>query len=101
MPLDTVATTSTDLKTPVEMLYKWELEIPNNVYLRQPLNNEIRDLTWHAVATQARKVAAQLRALDLEPGSRICIFSKNCAEWFITDLGIMLAGHVSVPIFAS
>lgn len=101
MPLDTVATTSTDLKTPVEMLYKWEQECPDTVYLRQPLNGQVSDFTWQTVATQARKVAAQLRAMNLEPGSRICIFSKNCAEWFITDLGIMLAGHVSVPIFAT
>jgi long-chain acyl-CoA synthetase len=39
--------------------------------------------------------------LDLPKGSHIAILSKNCAEWFITDLAIMLVGHVSVPIYST
>lgn len=50
---------------------------------------------------QARKVAAALRARNYPKGSRISIFSKNCAHWFIADMGIAMAGHISVPIFAT
>jgi long-chain acyl-CoA synthetase len=39
--------------------------------------------------------------MDLPAGSHIAILSKNCAEWFITDLAIMLSGHVSVPIYST
>ncbi len=101
MPLDDAPSTTTPMKTPVEMLYYWEKAHAQDVYLRQPFAGKMKDYTWQEVALQARKVAAQLRKLELESGSRIGIFSKNCAEWFITDLGIMLAGHVSVPIFAT
>lgn len=89
------------IQSPLTMLYKWEQERPNDAYLTQPVNGEYHPFTWREVALQARKVAARLGEMELPAGSRIGIFSKNCAEWFITDLGIMMAGHISVPIFAT
>ncbi|MGO3800543.1 MAG: AMP-binding protein, partial [Vibrio casei] len=35
----------------------------------------------------------------LKPKDKIALLSKNCAEWFITDLALMLGDYVSVPIF--
>jgi long-chain acyl-CoA synthetase len=49
----------------------------------------------------ARRVAAYLRSLNMKPGSHIGLVSKNCREWIIADLAIMMAGHVSVPFFAT
>jgi long-chain acyl-CoA synthetase len=48
---------------------------------------------------EARRIAAHLRALDFAPGTRIAIFSKNCAWWILADLAIWMAGHVTVPIY--
>jgi long-chain acyl-CoA synthetase len=89
------------LKTPLEMLYHWEDTRAQSVYLRQPIDGVIKEFTWHETSQQARKVAASLLAMDLPKASNIAILSKNCAEWFITDLAIMLAGHVSVPIYST
>jgi long-subunit acyl-CoA synthetase (AMP-forming) len=89
------------LKTPLEMFYQWEETHPETVYLKQPIDGVIKDFTWRETGQQARKVAANLVAMDLPAGSHIAILSKNCAEWFITDLAIMLAGHVSVPIYST
>jgi long-chain acyl-CoA synthetase len=89
------------LKTPLEMFYQWEDTHPETVYLKQPIDGVIKDFTWRETGQQARKVAASLLAMDLPKGSHIAILSKNCAEWFIADLAIMLAGHVSVPIYST
>jgi long-chain acyl-CoA synthetase len=89
------------LKTPLEMFYQWEQTHPDIVYLKQPIDGVNKDFTWRETGQQARKVAASLLAMDLPVGSHIAILSKNCAEWFITDLAIMLAGHVSVPIYST
>jgi len=89
------------LKTPLEMLYHWEDTRAKSVYLKQPIDGVIKEFTWHETSQQARKVAASLLAMDLPKASNIAILSKNCAEWFITDLAIMLAGHVSVPIYST
>ena len=103
MPLDmTAKANSTEvIQSPLSMLYYWEENRGNDIFLTQPVDGEFQDYTWKQVADLARRVARGLEKLALPAGSRIGIFSKNCAEWFITDLGIMMAGHVSVPIFST
>lgn len=87
------------LSTPLAMLYHWEATTPDKVYLRQPINGVFQEYTWAETANLVRRVAASLQALELQPGDHVAILSKNCAEWFITDLAIMMAGLVSVPIY--
>ena len=53
------------------------------------------------VEQQARTIAAGLLNQGYQPGDRIGLLSKNCAQWFIADLAIMMAGFVSVPIYAT
>lgn len=89
------------IKSPLEMLYHWEKTTPDTIYLKQPVNGEYIEYSWGKTAEHARKVANQLISLELPAGSKIAILSKNCAEWFITDLAIMLAGHISVPIYST
>ncbi len=103
MPLKQEATMSlTNMPTsPLTKLYQWENERPDFVYLKQPVNGEFQEYTWGQVGQLVRKTANRLKQMNYEPGSRICILSKNCVEWFIADLAIMMAGHVSVPIFAT
>lgn len=85
--------------TLIEHFYHWEKTTPDKVFLRQPFGDTFRDFTWREVGQQARKLATYLQSLGLPPGSHIGLVSKNCAEWFISDLAIMMAGHVSVPFF--
>ena len=90
------------IRNPLEMLYEWEQTRSDSVYLTQPISaDEKRTYTWQQTAEAVRKLAAMLRAKNYPAGSRIAILSKNCAEWIITDLAIMMAGHVSVPIFST
>ena len=89
------------LQTPLEMMYHWEDTTPQKVYLKQPVNGVVNSYTWAQTTDQVRRIAAGLIALNLPAGSHIALLSKNCAEWFITDLAIMLAGHVSVPIYST
>ncbi|KXI31020.1 AMP-binding protein [Paraglaciecola hydrolytica] len=88
-------------KSPLEMLYHWETTTPERIFLRQPVKGQYKEFSWAQTANQVRRVASELVSLNLPIGSHIAILSKNCAEWFITDLAIMLAGHVSVPIYST
>ena len=37
--------------------------------------------------------------MGLRENAHIGLISKNCREWIIADLAIMMAGYISVPFF--
>ena len=88
-----------EIQLPLQKLYHWEKNQPNDIYMRQPINGEWKEWTWHETAMEVRKMAAYLKSLNLPEQSNIAIVSKNCAHWIISDLAIMMAGHVSVPLY--
>ncbi|MDP3824071.1 MAG: AMP-binding protein [Burkholderiales bacterium] len=84
----------------LQRLYHWEQTAPNQTLLTQPLGGgAVRDYTWAQVMDETRRMAAHLKGLGLEPGTRIAILSKNCAHWLMCDFAIWMAGHVSVPLY--
>lgn len=84
---------------PLERFQYWCERTPERVWLRQPVAGQWHDFTWRQVDDQARRLAAGLQALGCAPGERVAILAKNCAEWFISDLAIMMAGLISVPLY--
>jgi len=85
--------------SPLEMLYKWEQEKTNEIYLSQPIDGVWHNWTWVETGQEVRKMAAYLKSLDLPVNSKIGLLSKNCAHWIMTDFAIMMAGHTSVPLY--
>ena len=84
---------------PLQMLYRWERETPEKIYLHQPIQDNWKTWTWKETATEVRKMASAIRAMNLPPNSRIALLSKNCAHWILCDLAIMMSGHTSVPLY--
>ncbi|ENO1848111.1 AMP-binding protein [Vibrio vulnificus] len=87
------------LPTPSDMILKWAKERPHEVYLKQIINRQFVEFTYSEVADKALRLVTALKELGAEPGDRIALISKNCAEWFICDLAMVLGDYVSVPIF--
>ncbi|WP_264403644.1 AMP-binding protein [Vibrio owensii] len=87
------------LPPPNEMILKWAAERPDEVYLKQIINRQFVEFTYAEVADQALRLVSALRNLGVQPGDKVALVSKNCAEWFICDLAMMLGDYVSVPIF--
>lgn len=87
--------------TPLLQFLKWEKEVPNDLFLRQPFGGEWRNWTYQQAGEEIRKIAAGLKRLDLPNRSNIALLSKNCAQWIMADLAIMMAGHISVPLYAT
>ncbi|WP_432455308.1 MULTISPECIES: AMP-binding protein [unclassified Agarivorans] len=87
--------------TPVDALMHWQRIQPQQVYLRQPIDGVFHEKTWAMVAREAGQIAQGLRQQNLAPGDKVAILAKNSAEWFIADLAIIMAGCISVPIYAT
>ena len=89
-----------ELQLALEDAYGWEERAPTQLWMTQPIGNgEVETYTWSQGMDQARRMAAHLKSLNLEPGSHIGLISKNCAHFVFTDLAIWMAGHVSVALY--
>jgi long-chain acyl-CoA synthetase len=69
--------------------------------MRQREGDTWRDVSWRDWGERSHKVAAALIAMGAEAGDRIAILSNSCDKWAITDVGVLLAGCVVVPIYQS
>jgi long-subunit acyl-CoA synthetase (AMP-forming) len=84
---------------PHQHVKHWAETKPDDTFLRQIIDRQFVDFSFLDVYTQARKMVTKLHEIGLQPGDKVAVISKNCAEWFITDLALMLGDFISVPIF--
>jgi long-chain acyl-CoA synthetase len=78
---------------------KWEKEISGEIFLRQPYNGKWKTWTWAEAGDEIRRLASGLKSLSLPPRSHVAILSKNCAQWIMSDLAIMMCGYISIPVY--
>jgi long-chain acyl-CoA synthetase len=74
---------------------------PDAVALQRHDGKAWRPIHWHEYEQAVKETAVGLRSLGLEPGDRVGILSGNRPEWHIADLGILAAGLVSTPVYAT
>ena len=86
-------------RTAPDALAEWTAKTPERTFLTQPLDGEVREWTFRQAHDDAARFASALLELGLEPGDKVAILSKNCAEWLIADVAVAMAGLVSVPIY--
>ena len=87
--------------SPLNQFLKWEKEIPQQLFLRQPFNGQWKTWTYQQAGDEIRRIANGIQSLGFPRGSKVALLSKNCAHWIMADLAIMMAGHVSVPLYAT
>ncbi len=80
---------------------QWEKTTPNAVFLRMPQGGNWIEKTFAEVGEESRKLLSYMRSIGLNKGDHIAIISKNCPEWIVTDIAIMMGGMISVPFFAN
>lgn len=60
-----------------------------------------RGVTWQQADVAAREIAGGLVDWGVGVGERVCILAQTRLEWVLCDVGLVLAGAVSVPIYPS
>lgn len=89
-------------KTYVDMLKHIEQGKANS----KALNHCDSDGSWHSLSTQqfleqVKYLALGLRQMGLRRGDRVGIFALSSPHWTIADIAIVLAGGITVPLFAT
>lgn len=89
-------------KTLAYMMLKNAKTFQDAVALTQKnVNGEWESLTWTEFADRITALAKSLIDMGINAGEMCSIFSRNCSEWAVSDLGILATRAVSVPIYAT
>ena len=80
--------------------YKEINSVAEKPFLKWLKENEKDFFTWEQVALKIQILSEYLRA-NLADGDRCILLSENRPEWLISDISIMNAGGVTVPLFTT
>lgn len=94
-----VASASRADKYPIQRLLEHARKAPDKVWLVQPAGDSVRQWTWSQATREIGRMAAALKAQGWPEGSAIAISGRNTAHWFMADLAIQWAGHVTVGLY--
>ncbi|MFA6428472.1 MAG: long-chain fatty acid--CoA ligase [Candidatus Buchananbacteria bacterium] len=81
-----------------EQFFVTAKKFPDKTALKYKQSGAYLELTFNELAKQIKTVAQALLKLGLSPTERVAVLAPNCPEWVMLDLGIMLAGGITVPI---
>lgn len=87
--------------TLVEIFLNRVAKTPDFVALKAKVDGVWKPTTFREFGQQAREVAAGLLSLGVEKGSCVGLLSGNRPEWHISDVGTLLAGAATSPVYAS
>ncbi|HEX3551123.1 MAG TPA: long-chain fatty acid--CoA ligase [Candidatus Elarobacter sp.] len=71
------------------------------VALAERRDGGVRSLSAAEVHDAAAAIAGGLRAMGVGQGDRVAILANNSVDWLLADFGILYAGGVVVPMFAT
>lgn len=87
--------------TLVDKVYELEANLPNEVFLRQPRGDEWDEYSYAESVAEARRLVAGMKAAGLQKGDKVGIYSKNCYQWILSEIAIMIGGFVTVPFYSN
>ena len=71
---------------------------PDNPYLLEKKSEVYEPLTYKEVQKQVCRFAAGLMSLGIKKGDRLALLSEGRNDWVISELGMLYAGAVNVPL---
>jgi long-chain acyl-CoA synthetase len=89
------------MATLLDMFFEQSLSLSEKIALKTKIKQRWHDTSWRVWLERSKKIADGLISLGVEPHHRIAIISETRQEWVETDMGILLARAITVPIYPS
>ena len=67
-------------------------------FLLEKHNGKFEPTTYNDTKSRALKIGAGLTTIGIERGDRVSILAEGCNNWIISELGLLYAGAISVPL---
>ena len=89
------------IRTLAELPFHVSGRYPKSVLVRRCVGASTVDRSSRELFDEVRDLSLGLQGLGVVAGDRVAILSDSRPEWTITDLAILTAGAVTVPVYAS
>ena len=86
------------MKTIIELFETTVANYPDNVYLWEKKDGKYHGTSYKETRKIVLKLAAGLVSLGLKKGDRLGLVSDGRNDWIISELGMLYAGGVNVPL---
>ena len=84
--------------TIIDFAEKYTRKYGELTFLREKVNGIWTETTFHETREEAYKIAAGLHQLGLKKGDKVSLLSQGRNLWITSELGILYAGGVNVPL---
>lgn len=86
------------MKTIIELFETSVSKFPDNILLWEKRTGKYEGITYRQTHHEVMRFAAGLIQLGLEKGDRAGLLSEGRNDWLISELGILYAGGINVPL---
>ena len=84
--------------TIIDFVEKYTHEYSDLTFLREKVNGVWTETSFRSTREEAHKIGAGLVALGLKKGEKVSLLSQGRNLWITSELGILYAGGVNVPL---
>ena len=85
--------------TLADLAFQAAARYSSRTVLRRSRGDTFVDMSGRELFEQARDLTLGLIDLGLSEGDRVALMAENRPEWCVTDLAVLMAGAVTVPIY--
>lgn len=86
------------MRTIIELFETSVAKFANNIYLWEKQNGKYEGTTYSQTRDLVLQFGAGLLALGLQKGDRVGLIAEGRNAWIISELGILYAGGINVPL---
>src|SRR4030042_5403313 len=86
------------MKTLIQLFENCVNKYNDNVCLLEKKNNKYKGSTFKEIQEKVHQFAAGLISLGVNKGDRIALLSEGRNNWVISELGMLYAGAINVPL---
>ena len=84
--------------TIIDFVERYTAKYGNETFLREKVDGVWKETSFNTTREEAHILAASFMSMGLEKGDKVALISEGRNYWIFSELGILYAGAVNVPL---
>ena len=85
-------------RTIIDLFEEAVAKYGEKTFLLEKLDKQFEPTTYAAVKVESLRIGAGLAAMGVTPKQTVSILAEGCNNWITSELGLLYAGAISVPL---